>query len=136
MILFKTFTGIVGIYHVLLGLSGLLLPHELFAKVAALILGVRSEMDTTFQLVAKFASVYVLVFGITTLILMMNPLKYRVLALPVLVLFGVRLVNKTVFYNSIAEAFNVSPGQNIFALGCLVVFFFGILFTLPKKDVS
>jgi hypothetical protein len=136
MILFKTFTGIVGIYHVLLGLSGLLLPHELFAKVAALILGVRSDMNTTFQLVAKFASVYVLVFGITALILMINPRKYRVLALPVLVLFGVRLINKTVFYDRIAEVFNVSTAQNIFALGCLVVFFFGILLTLPTKQES
>ncbi|MGB0743086.1 MAG: hypothetical protein ACPGSB_01045 [Opitutales bacterium] len=134
MMLFKLFTGVAGVYHVMLGLSGLVLPHELFARVAAIVLGIQSEMDTTFRLVAKFASVYVLVFGICILIFMMNPQKYRVIAIPVLALFGIRLINKIVYFGSITESFSISTGQGIFAISSLAVLFFGILFTLPKKE--
>ena len=134
--LFKVFTGVAGAYHVLLGISGLLLPQDMFAKVAAIILGVQAEMDLSLQMAAKFASVYVLVFGIVLLILMQNPQRYRILAIPVLTLFGVRLINKVVFFGSITESFNISTGSGIFAVSSLAVLFFGILLTLPKKAES
>jgi hypothetical protein len=40
MMLFKGFTGVAGFYHVLLGISGLILPQDLFEKVASLVLGI------------------------------------------------------------------------------------------------
>lgn len=134
--LFKIFTGIAGTYHILLGLSGLFLSHDLFEKVVSLILGINSEMDTTLQFAAKFASVYVLAFGITLLILMKNPVKYRMLALPVLTLFGLRLINKLIYFEGLSDTFNISFAQNIFAVVSIAILFFGILFTLPKKEAN
>lgn len=134
MTLFKAFAGVAGLYHILLGLCGLLMPLEMFANVSQLVLGLRPEVDPQFQMAAKFASTYVLVFGVMLLILFKDPLKYRVLAVPVLTLFGVRLLNKLVFFGAIGESFEVPFGRNVFAVVCVAVFFFGILLTLPKAE--
>lgn len=134
MMLFKVLTAVAGFYHILIGISGLILPQELFMKIASLVLGIHSEMEISLQMAAKFASVYVLVFGIMLLIWMKHPQKYRILAIPVLTLFGLRLINKIVFFESIAESFNTPVAQNYFAVGSIALFFFGILLTLPKKE--
>ncbi|TVP77231.1 MAG: hypothetical protein EA353_10740 [Puniceicoccaceae bacterium] len=132
--LFKVFVGIAGVYHVLLGLSALLLPMESFANVSGLILGLRPEVDPSFQMAAKFAASYVIAFGIVLLILFKDPIKYRILVIPVLALFGVRLINKLVFFGTISETFDVPFARSLFAVACIAVFFFGILLTLPKKE--
>jgi hypothetical protein len=134
--LFKAFTGIAGLYHILLGLCGLLLPIETFASVSELILGLRPEVDPQFQLAAKFASTYILAFGILLLVLFKDPIRYRILAIPVLTLFGVRLINKLVFFGTIGEYFDVPVARNAFAVACVALFFFGILLTLPKAERS
>lgn len=132
--IFKLFTGIAGIYHLFLGLSGLLLPTELFVNVSGFVLGIRPEVNEKFQLITKFTSAYVLVFGILLFILAVNPIKYRVLAIPALCLFGVRLINKLVFFGVIGELLGVSTGRNIFATICVFFFFIVILLCLPKAE--
>lgn len=134
MTLFKVFVGIAGLYHVFLGLCGLLMPIEMFADISGLILGLRPEIGPQFQMATKFASTYVLVFGVLLLVLFKDPIKYRLLAMPVLTLFGVRLINKLVFFGSIGQAFDVSFARNLFAVAIVAVFFFGILLTLPKAE--
>lgn len=134
MTLFKVFVGVAGLYHVLLGLSGLLMPIEMFADVSGLILGLRPQVDPQFHMAAKFAATYVLAFGVLLLVLFKDPVKYRLLAVPVLTLFGVRLINKLVFFGSISQAFDVPFARNLFAVAIVAVFFFGILLTLPKAE--
>ncbi len=134
LMLFKTLTGIAGLYHIVLGFSALLLPIETFANISKLILGLQPEVDLQFQLATKFASAYVLTFGVLLLILFKEPIKYRVLAIPVLLLFGIRLINKLVYFGTVGQSFDVSAPRNIVAVAFVAIFFFGILLTLPKRD--
>lgn len=131
--IFRSFTGVIGVYHVLLGLAALLLPTQTFINISGWILGLRPQADAQFQLIASFSAAYIISFGIMMLLLTANPVKFRILAIPALTLFGIRFINKVVLFNTIGDQFNVSPGRNIFATACIAVLFFGILFTLPKE---
>ena len=132
--LFKIFTGIAGVYHIILGVAGLILPADMFVKVSSLILGFSPNVDNQFQFIVKFSSAYILVFGIMLLLLAANPIKNRALVIPALVLFGIRLINKIVFFSSIASSFEIANSRNIFSIVAILFFFLGILLTMPKKE--
>ncbi len=134
--LFKLSVGVAGVYHLLIGAVGILFPAELLVKVSGFILGVSPEVNEQFPLIAKFASVYVLAFGILLIILFLNPVKYRILAIPVLTLFGIRLINKILFFGTIGASFGIPFGRNLFGTLCVFFFFTTILLTLPKKSAS
>lgn len=130
---FRLITGIAAIYHTLLGLAGLLLPIKAFTELSGYVLGVSPDLNAQFELIVKFSSAYVLAFGIMLLLLAWNPVKNRTLIVPALVLFGVRLVNKIVFFGLIGTSFKLDPARNIFGILIISFFFCAILFTMPKE---
>lgn len=132
--LFKLFAGIAGVYHILLGLAGLLLPMETLGGVIGFMLGVQVVPDPQLFFTAKFSAAYILAFGVMLILLTANPVKNRALVIPVLILFGVRLVNKVLFFGPIAEALEVSTGRNLFGIAVILIFFLGILLTLPQRE--
>lgn len=134
--IFKTLVGIAGVYHLVLGFSGLFLPMDMFMEVSERVLGVRPEANDQFHLTVKFASTYLLAFGAMLLILFKDPLKYRILLIPVLLLFGVRLINKLILFGAVGSSFEVPAARNLLAVAMVAVFFFGILFyrPLPGKE--
>lgn len=132
--LFKIFTGIAGLYHLVLGLAGLVLPAHAFSKISSIILGMTPKIDAQLQLVIKFSATYVLVFGVMLTLLAINPVKNRILTIPALTLFGIRLINKIVFFSAIGAAFEIPFARNLFAVASLFFFFTAILLTIPPKS--
>ena len=132
-LLFRIITGIAAVYHLLLGLAGLLLPIETFARFSSVFLGVSPSIDAQFHLITKFSAAYILAFGIMLLLLALNPVKNRVLVIPVLALFGVRLLNKIVFFDTIGSSFDVEPVRNIISVVTVLFFFTAILLTRPRE---
>ena len=132
--IFRIVTGIAGAYHVLLGVIGLLFPIETMVKAVTIILGVTLDVDPQLTFISKYVSVYILAFGIMLLILAANPTKYRVLALPALALFGIRLLNRIVFFGAITSTLGTTSARNIMGTGFIFLFFIAILLTMPKKQ--
>ncbi|NJK92630.1 MAG: hypothetical protein HC904_12860 [Blastochloris sp.] len=132
--LFKLAAGIVGIYHTLLGLAGLLLPIEMFLRLSSLVLGVSPEAGPQFEMIAKFTSAYLLAFGVVALLLCWKPERNKVLVVPVLILLGTRLINKIVFFGFIGETFAVSTPRGLFAVASLAILFLVIALTIPKEQ--
>jgi len=132
--IFKILAGIVGVYHIMLGVSALVLPAELMTKVIGAALGVVPVIDEQFLITAKFAGVYVLVFGLFSLMLASNPLKHRSLVYPILTLFGIRFINKILLFGSIAAMYDISTTRNVISVLLVALFFFGLLLTMPKKN--
>ena len=130
--IFKIVTGIVGAYHLALGVVGLTLPVETIAEVVKAVLGFVLKITPQLPVILKFSSVYLLAFGGMMLLLFSNPQKYRLFALPALALFGIRFVINIVYFDVI------SPDRTDFAsfrsLGLLAFFFLAILFTMPKAS--
>jgi hypothetical protein len=130
--IFKIVTGIVGAYHLALGVVGLTLPVETIAEVVKAVFGFVLKITPQLPVILKFSSVYLIAFGGMMLLLFSNPQKYRLFALPALALFGIRFVINIVYFDVI------SPDRTDFAsfrsLGLLAFFFLAILFTMPKAS--
>lgn len=131
--IFRSVAGIAAAYHVFLGAAGILCPAETIEQVIASAFGVTLEVGPPLDLVIKFASVYVLAFGVMLLLLASNPTKYRALAIPALLLFGLRFVNRVLFFSAVGDA-GVTNSRNLIGVGLILFFFVAILVTLPKKD--
>jgi hypothetical protein len=132
--LFRLTTGIASVYHLLLGTALLVLPAAAMNGMMNVFLGVGVEFDAKLSMIGKFVSAYILAFGVMLALLCLKPVKLRVLVIPALVLFGIRLVNKLVFLTTIEESFGVARGRSIFALACLAVIFAVMTWARPTSD--
>ena len=124
--LFRVTTALAAVYHFLLGMALLVLPAGAVGQVTRMFLGIELEFDAQLSLIGKFASSYILAFGIMLGLLCWSPVRLRALVVPALVLFGLRLVNKLVFLTTIEEAFGVARGRSLFAL-CSLAVIFGVM---------
>jgi hypothetical protein len=134
--LFRLTTGIASAYHLLLGTALLVLPAGAMNGMVKVFLGVGIEFDAKLSMIGKFASAYILAFGVMLALLCWKPVKLRALVIPALVLFGIRLANKLVFLTTIEETFGVARGRSVFALACLAVIFAVMAWTRPTSDES
>lgn len=132
--IFKIVTGIAGAYHVLLAAIALLLPIEITSKAFTLALGVNIATTPQLEFIGKFTGVYMLAFGLMLLILAFNPIKYRSFAYPALALFGIRFLNRIIFFNALTSTLGMTASRNLIGSALIFVFFISILLTLPKKQ--
>lgn len=133
IILFRLFTGIAAVYHLILAAAALLLPNEVLASALQVILGVTPTLEGDLLLAVPFAGAYVLAFGIGLALLSWKPLQNRALLPGVLALFGVRLLNRVLLFSTLAEQYELSTVRNLFGVASLLVLFIGILLTAPRK---
>lgn len=129
---FKILASIVGIYHIILGISALVLPVGVMSSMIELFLGFSPSITDQFTLVSKFTGVYVLAFGLVALLLAGDPEKHALFITPVLLLFAIRLVNKVVLFNEIGAELDVPTARNVLAVAFVAVFFAGLLWTAPR----
>ena len=133
--IFKLSAGIGGAYHLILGVIALALPVDTVIQVITFAFGMTLEITPQLPLVLKFASVYLIAFGGTLLLLTSDPAKYRIFAYPALALFGIRFINRIIFFSTLAAA-GVADSRNMMGAGIILVFFLLILCTLPKKQAN
>tara|TARA_B100000809_G_scaffold259040_1_gene303287 strand:+ start:152 stop:604 length:453 start_codon:yes stop_codon:yes gene_type:complete len=133
--IFRVVTGVAGVYHILLAAAGFLCPADTVAKLVGMAFGIDLDLDADPQLalIVKFVSVYMLAFGVMLLVLSSNPIQYRAFAIPALVLFGLRLVTRILFFSMLTSA-GMSVSRNVIGTGLIFIFFAAILFSLPTKQ--
>ena len=135
-ILFRVTAGVAAVYHLALGGVLLVLPADALHGMAKLFLGIAIEFDAKMVLAGKFASGYILAFGIVLALLCWKPVQLRVLVVPVLVLFGIRLANKLVLMTTIEGALGVGRGRSLFALASLLLIFGLLAWARPMGEKS
>ncbi len=131
--IFRIVAGSAAAYHILLAAAGLLCPADTIEKVVAVAFGVALEVGPQLGLIIKFVSAYLLAFGVMLLLLSLNPVKYRALALPALVLFGLRFVNRLVLFSALTSA-GMTVSRNVTGTGFILFYFVAILVWFRKKD--
>lgn len=133
--IFSIVTGIAGAYHILLAAAGFMLPPDTVAKVIDVAFGVPLDINAELTLAVRFSSVYMLAFGVMLLILALNPVRYRVFAIPALILFGLRFINRLLYFNDITSS-GMPVSRNVTGTVLIFLFFAGILLFLPRKQVE
>lgn len=111
----------------------MLLPAETTVRAFAAALGVEVAIDPQLALIARFIGVYMLAFSAMLLILASDPARYRIFAVPALVLFGVRFLNRIVFFGLLSSTFGMTAWRNAVGTAILLVFFLAILWTMPRR---
>ncbi len=132
--IFRVVTGIAGVYHVILAAIGLLLPIEITAKAFNIALGISVTLTPEVTFIAKFVAVYMLAFGIILLILASNPIKFRSLTYAALALFGVRFINRVIFFSLLSSTFGMTASRNLIGSVLILFFFIVIWLTMPQKQ--
>ena len=131
--IFKITAVVAGVYHLGLAFVGLIFPIEVISDVVEAVLRVSPSITPQFEVMAQFISVYMAAFGIMLLILASNPQKYKALVYPVLLVFGLRLIHRTVSFGAVQEAFGTSWNQNIFTVIAISFFLITLFVTRPRK---
>jgi len=133
--IFKIVTGVAGLYHVLLAGVALLFPIALTSKAFTFALGINIALTPQIEFIGKFVGVYMLAFGLMLLMLAFNPVKYRVFAYPAIILFGIRLINRILFFGALSTTLEMTASRNIIGSVLILLFFLGIWLTLPPKQL-
>ena len=132
--IFKFLAGFVSVYHFILGLVGTFASTDTVVWFVNRVYGVNPTIDAQFIYLAKFISIYMIVFAIAMAFLAWKPVKFRKLVWLPITLFSVRIIERLVFFDILNEAFGVDMTQNltvIMPIGILVI----ALYTLrPKKN--
>ena len=131
---FRLTTGIAAVYHLVLGAALLVLPASALGGITRVFLGFELEIDARLEMVGRFSAAYLLAFGVMLALLCLKPRPLRVLVLPVLALFGIRLANKLVFMTTIEETFGISRGRSLFAIASLALIFVVMAWSRPTGD--
>lgn len=132
--LFRAVTAVAGVYHVVLALIALLLPAETTVAAFAFALGVEVTVTPELALIAKFIGVYMLAFGGMLLVLASDPRRHRRLAWVALLLFGVRFLNRILYFDLLNATFGMTAARNTIGTALLLFFFVGILWTMPRRS--
>ena len=133
---FKIVTWIGSIYHILLGLIGTFASSDTIYSIVNSVYGVNPTQGAEFIVFAKFISVYMIAFGIMLGILAYNPTRYKILVWPAVILFGIRIVERTVFFGLIAEAFQITTPQNMKTVVTITIMALLLLLLRPKTSQS
>ena len=132
--IFKLVTWIAGLYHVILAAIALLLPIEVTSKAFTMALGVNLAVTPQLEFIGKYVGVYMLAFGIMLIMIALNPVRYRSLAYVAVALFGIRFLNRIIFFGALTSTLGMTMTRNIIGSALVFIFFIGILFTMPKKQ--
>lgn len=125
--IFRFLAGFISVYHLTLGLIGTFGSASLILFAVNRIYGAVPEVDVQFLVLARFISVYFIVFAVAMGLLAWKPLKYRNFVWLPIVLFSVRIIERIVTFDLISEAFGTTMGRNlqiIVPIGLLLVLLF------------
>ena len=110
---FRFLAGFASIYHFLLGLVGTFASADTVVWFVNRVYGINPLVNAQFIYLAKFISIYMIVFAIAMALLAWKPVKFRKLVWLPITLFTVRVIERIVFFDLLNEAFGIEMSQNL-----------------------
>lgn len=131
--IFRALAWFAGIYHVLLGLAGTFLSADFIADVVSKVYGVNANIDAQFLASARFASSYLLAFGVMMVLVAMKPREYRLFVVPAVVMFATRVFDRLAYFDVLQDAFGITMTQNLQTVVPVALIALGLFFFRPQK---
>ena len=120
-LIFRVTAWWAGIYHLALGLIGIFADKEFMSLVIQTVFGASVEITPQVFYLVKFCSAYMTAFAVATIILAMNPVKYRSLIWVPLTLFIIRLLQRVLFYSTLAASFDIPARTESITIIALII---------------
>src|SRR3989338_4485753 len=131
--LLKIVLGIVAVYHILLGIAGILIPADLISKLASqffyFTLTVTPEVG---WVIRPFAS-YLLVFGVFMGVAALDPSKYKLIIYGGISLFVVRIIQRLYFMARGFEEFGTDPVRSWLHIGVVTILAIALIVLVRKE---
>jgi len=133
----KTYTGLrilagfMGIYHVLMGLFGMV-SGQMAARVGHVLWGAHVTVDAQFSYLAKFLAAYVIAFGLMLLFVAKDPVRYAPLVYVAALLGAIRIVERLVFADELQAAFSIGMTRTIGTVVVVAALNLGLILLKPK----
>jgi hypothetical protein len=108
----KLLAGFMGIYHILMGVLGIV-SGSWAAWGAHALWHANVTVDPQFTYLAKFLGAYVVAFGIMMLFIAKDPVRYGALVYPAVVVALLRIGERLVFAGELKSAFGIGMDRTI-----------------------
>jgi len=122
------------VYHFGLALIGIFGSADFIATVVNKVYGVAPAIDAQFLYLAKFISVYMTIFAIAMAILAWKPVQYRNLVWLPITLFGIRIIQRLIFFDLLVEAFQTTMARNLQVIIPIAILLVALFMLRPKSE--
>src|SRR5277367_1462035 len=129
---FKALAAFMGVYHLLIGILGLV-SGEMAARVGAAIYSAHVDVTPAFSYMAKYLAAYVIAFGVMMLFLASNPVKYRVLVYVAVILAVIRICSRLIFADELQSAFGITMQRSLITIAAVAILNLGLFLLMPKE---
>ncbi len=133
---FRFLAGFVSVYHFILALIGIFGSTGFVVSVVNRVYGATPEINAQFLYLAKFISVYMIVFAIAMALLAWKPIQYRNLVWLPITLFGIRIIQRFVFFDLLNEAFQTTMARNLQVIIPIAILSIALFILRPKSEAQ
>ena len=129
----RLLAGFMGIYHVLMGLFGIV-SGQMAARVGQVMWGAHVTVDPQFSYLAKFLAAYVIAFGLMLLFVAKDPVRYGSLVYVAALLGAIRIAERLIFADELQAAFSIGISRTIWTVVVVAVLNLGLILLKPKSS--
>lgn len=128
----KILAGFMGIYHILMGILGIV-SGSWAAWGAHTLWHANVTVDAQFTYLAKFLGAYVVAFGVMMLFIAKNPVRYGGLVYPAVIVAVLRIAERLVFANELKSAFGIGMKRTIGTIIVVGILNLALLLLKPRE---
>jgi hypothetical protein len=131
----KVLAGFMGIYHILMGLLGIV-SGSTAAWGAHVLWHANVVVDAQFSYLAKFLGAYVVAFGVMMLFIAKDPVRYGSLVYAAIVVAALRIAERLIFAGELKSAFGIGMDRTIVTIIVVGALNLGLLLLKPRESYS
>lgn len=131
---FQAVAGLAGVYHALLAAVGTFASTDTIQSIIRSTYGVNLTITDQMYYVVKFTSAYFTAFAVAMLLLAWKPVQYSNLVWVAVGLFGMRLLDRLLFYNGLKETFQFGLTQELFTIGTISTIMILLVVLRPRTN--
>jgi hypothetical protein len=123
--------GVIGVYHVGLGVLPFL-PTSFTTRILLALFGMAFEVTPQLHYLGQLFGIYAFAFGLMALVAARDPYRYRSLVTVIVVLYGLRILNRLAFIVAFMPAFRTSAFRGWLEVVLLAAFGLAVLALRPR----
>jgi hypothetical protein len=123
------------IYHVVLGACGFL-SENLAVRLADVLFGMKVDPTPQLSYIVKLLGIYAILFGLMAATAARKPERHPVLLNLIIVLYGLRILNKLLYEDLLVKAFAAPPSRVWIDVACLAAFGVAVALLKPRAAVA
>jgi hypothetical protein len=127
----KVVLWLICLYHIFMG-AGAFLSEDIAVWLADVAFGIKLQVTPQISYLAKLLGVYVVVFGLMVAVAAHDPARHPSLLNIVIILYGLRILNKLVFADLFTTAFAAPPYRAWLDIAMLAAFGGTVLLLKPQ----